>query len=194
MATEPEKPNAIDRREFLTEAGSLVLGAAAAGLAAYGPSSVRAGEVQVSGVIVHDPTVCAGCGVCSMMCSLLHEGQVGPLLSRADIVRKPFSYDFTFNVCQQCRTPGCYFACPLKDKARCIDEKTGARYVNEAECIGCGKCIEACPLDPPRTRLHPERNVAVNCDLCMNRDEGPICVEYCPMHALTYVKKEKRGD
>lgn len=194
MGSGEKKPGDIGRREFITEAGSLVLGGTVVALAACAPATAKAEEVPVSGVIVHDPTKCAGCGVCGMMCSLLHEGQVGPVLSRSDIMREPFTYDFTFNVCQQCPSPDCYFACPLKDTAMCIDEKTGARYVNEAECTACGECIAACPFDPPGIKLHPEKTIAITCDLCMGRDEGPICVEYCGMWALTYVKKEERGD
>ena len=193
MRPRRKKPGEIGRREFIAEAGKLALGGAVAGLVVCAPSTSQAGEVPPSGVILHDPDACAGCGVCSMMCSLTHEDQVGPRLSRADIVREPFTYDFTFNVCQQCRSPECYFACPLKDTARCIDETTGARYVNEAACIGCAECIAACPFTPPRTKLHPEKNVAIACDLCMKRDGGPICVAYCPMEALTYLKKERRG-
>jgi Fe-S-cluster-containing hydrogenase component 2 len=33
--------------------------------------------------------------------------------------------------------------------------------------------------------MHPEKRVALNCDRCMERGEGPICVEYCPMNALS---------
>ena len=113
-----------------------------------------------------------------MMCSLYHEGDVGPALSRSGIVRDPFTYDFTFNVCQQCSYPACYFACPLRDRARLIESRTGIVYVDEDECIGCGSCIAACQFEPPRTTMHPEKRVALNCDRCMERDEGPICVEY----------------
>jgi len=66
-----------------------------------------------------------------------------------------------------------------------IDEATGIVYVNEDECIGCGQCIKGCNFDPPRTTLHPDKRVALSCDRCMDRDEGPICAAYCTMEALT---------
>jgi Fe-S-cluster-containing hydrogenase component 2 len=36
--------------------------------------------------------------------------------------------------------------------------------------------------------MHPTKNVAVNCDLCRGRDSGPICVQFCTMHALSYTQ------
>lgn len=194
MAREKKKPDELSRRQFITRAGAVVITGAVAGLAAC-TTSTREDEVIVaaSGVIMHDPVKCLGCGVCGMMCSLYHEGEQGPALSRSGLVRDPFSYEFTYNVCQQCPSPSCYFACPFKDRARLIDEKTGARYVNEDECIGCGACVKACPFEPHRTKLHPEKKIAITCDLCRERKEGPICIEYCPGHALTYVTREKRG-
>ena len=213
MAEEKGKPKGMGRRQFITKAGAFVITGVLAGLAAC-KLAVKEEEqevpatkeeeqevpatkeeeqaVQVSGVIVHDVQKCVGCGVCGLMCSLSREGEQGPALSRSEVVRDPFNYDFAFNVCQQCPSPSCYFACPLKDTALCIDEVTGVKYVNEDACDGCGKCIAACPLDPKRIRLHPEKNVVFNCDLCRGREEGPICVEYCTMDALTLVAKDER--
>lgn len=202
MAEEKEESGAISRREFLTKAGAAVIVGATAGLAscvstatptpALTPTATPAPastptRVRESGVTVHDATRCAGCGVCGMMCSLYHEGQVGPTLSRSELVRDPLNSIYAFNVCQQCRSPGCYLACPLKDQALCIDESTGARYVNEDKCDGCGKCVKACPFDPPRIRINENKKVAQKCDLCRGREEGPICVQYCGMQALRYL-------
>ena len=182
----------IGRRRFIIGAGAFLVTGTIAAINACIPSSKRE-EVQAAGILVHDPSKCVGCGVCGLMCSLYHEGEQGNSLSRSELVRDPFTYEFTLNVCQQCPSPSCYFACPLKDIARCIDEVTGARYVDEEECSGCGKCVTACPLEPVRVKLHTEKNIAFNCDLCMGRDDGPICVEYCTANALTYVPKEERG-
>ena len=177
MARETGKPGGVGRREFIAGAVSTI----AAGV----PSLAEGTEAPTCRVLLHDAARCAGCGTCAMMCSLYHEGDVGPLLSRSEIVRDPFTYDFTFDVCQQCSFPGCYSACPLQDRARVIDDDTGIVYVDENECIGCGSCVAACRFEPPRTTMHPAKRVALNCDRCMERDEGPICVEYCTMNALS---------
>ena len=184
MARETGKPGGVGRREFIAGAGVFFTGAVTT-LVACASSAAEDTEAPACRVLLHDAARCAGCGTCAMMCSLYHEGDVGPALSRSGIVRDPFTYDFTFNVCQQCSFPKCYFACPLQDRARLIDGQTGIVYVDEDECIGCGSCIAACRFDPPRTTMHPEKRVALNCDRCMERDEGPICVEYCTMNALT---------
>ena len=149
-------------------------------------------KVPKSAVLAHDPNVCAGCGVCEVMCSLYHEGVLGPALARSHIVRQPFTAKHGHNTCQQCSSPSCYFACPLKDKAIRIDRTTGTTYIDEVECTGCGICIDACPFDPPRIKINAEKNVAFKCDLCKGRESGPICVEYCPFQALKFVPKDKR--
>ncbi len=177
MARESGKPGGVGRREFIAGAVSTVV----VGV----PSVGECADSSACRLLLHDAARCVGCGTCAMMCALYREGDVGPALSRSDIVRDPFSYDFLFNVCQQCIFPDCYFACPLRDRARRIDGRRGVVYVDEDKCIGCGRCITACRFEPPRTTMHPEKRVALNCDRCMERDEGPICVEYCPMDALS---------
>jgi Fe-S-cluster-containing hydrogenase component 2 len=149
-------------------------------------------DVIKSGVIIHDPDVCTGCGICELMCSLYQEGVQGPALARSHIIRQPFTANHSHIICQQCSSPGCYLACPLKDKAICVDITTDTVYVNEDECTGCGECIDACPFQPPRIRINTEKKVAFKCDLCRGREGGPICVEYCPFQALKLVSKDAR--
>ncbi len=144
--------------------------------------------VAADGLINHDEDECVGCGVCELMCGLYHYGEQGPSLSRSELVRDPFTYDHVWYVCQQCETAECYHACPEKDNARRIDPTSQAKYVIEDECIGCGECIKACPQEPVRVKMHPTKEVTMNCDLCRGRDDGPICVEYCTTHALSYTQ------
>lgn len=96
--------------------------------------------------------------------------------------------------CQQCSEPECYFACPLKDYAFFIDEKTGVRYIDTEKCNGCGICVTACPFEESRINLAKVngRTVAIKCDLCKDRPEGPVCVEVCDRQALTFVSSAGR--
>ena len=51
-------------------------------------------------------------------------------------------------------------------------------------CIGCGKCVELCPLN----NIHLENGKPVwgkNCTHCM------ACICYCPKEAIEYGKKSK---
>ena len=141
-----------------------------------------------SGAIVYQQGLCSACGVCEVMCSLWHEGMVGPAFARSNILRDPFTAKHRHITCPQCDDPACYFACPIKDKALCIDKATGVIYINEGECNGCGLCVGACPFDPSRIKLHAMKKVAFKCDLCMGRKEGPLCVEYCLFQALIFPK------
>lgn len=154
-------------------------------------ASNRVEKAPASARIVHDPLVCTGCGLCDLMCSLYHESEQGQALSRGELLGDRVTSEFTFTVCRQCRSPDCYDACPLKDTALCVDWVTGVKYINRDQCNGCGDCIDACPFDPPRIKLHPEKSVAFICDLCRGRADGPVCVEYCNFDALATAIKDK---
>jgi carbon-monoxide dehydrogenase iron sulfur subunit len=189
MAGDERKSGKTNRREFLTGTGAALAFGAAAGFA--GPSCTTAvlpGGEPAAGRIEHNPSLCAGCGVCGLMCSLYHEKETMVALSRSELVRDPFEGAYELNVCRQCPSPSCYQSCPQKDSALCIDPITGIKYVNPGKCKGCGECTRSCPLKPARIKLNPDKKVAFKCDLCRGRGKGPICLEYCSQHALTVVQ------
>jgi len=199
MAEKKSEEMKITRREFVAGAGTVLAIGAVSNLTACAPLATKTPTpsplegVPLSTRIVHDANLCAGCGVCGLMCAFYHEKEYGHSLARNELSRDPFNADFTFHVCQQCTSPNCYFACPKKDTALCVDEKTGVKYVNTAECLGCGSCSSACPFTPPRANVQPVKKVSFKCDLCRRRKDGPICVEYCTMHALRKVSGKERG-
>ena len=147
-----------------------------------------------SDVIVHDPAICSGCGICELMCSLYHEGEVSPALARGVLERDPFNAEYEFNACRQCLAPSCYISCPFPDKAIKVDRQTGVKYIVDEECTGCKKCIRACPVNPPGLKFNAEKKLAFKCDLCRGREQGPICVEYCPQGALSLLQAKRRKD
>ena len=148
-------------------------------------------KVLKAGKIVHNPELCTACGICEVMCSLWNEGTAGPVLARCNIKRAAFTAAHNYSGCRQCDQPHCYSACPLQDIALCIDVVTGVTYINGDECTGCLACLDACPFDPPGVKFDTGKGVAFKCDLCRDRDGGPICVEYCPFKALTYITNEE---
>jgi len=133
-----------------------------------------------------------------LACSLVHEGESNLSLSRIQVFSDSFGRyptDVTVFFCRQCQSPLCYLACPLSDKALCIDEKTGVRYINEVECTGCYQCVEACPYTPSRIIFRADKNVAVKCDLCRNapyweKEGKQACVSICPMKAIKFTSEK----
>ena len=154
------------------------------------PADIPA-EVPKSGKIVHNPDLCRGCKVCEVACSAYHDGICGSWLSRIHVVPDDLALEFPAHICHQCRYPSCYYACPKKDRSMCIDSETGARYINEDECLRCGKCAEACPFTPSLVwrRVEGTKKIYYTCDLCRGRENGPICVEVCPRNALTFIPR-----
>jgi Fe-S-cluster-containing hydrogenase component 2 len=159
----------------------------------------RGASVQRSGVIQTDPKLCLTCRECEVACSLYHERQCIPTQSRVQVDFDDFVPGFPeIRVCKQCAWPACYYACAAlyDDPAMSIDPATGARYVDEAKCRGCGACIRACPLTPEHAVLDfkkvSRKKVYFKCDLCRGRTEGPVCVEVCPAKCLTYTPAERR--
>lgn len=160
-------------------------------------STVPPIKLLKSGIIEYSPDRCVGCQRCVLACASVHGGAISPQLSRIMWIEEFVgreTYEPMF--CKQCDNPLCYWACPKKDQALSIDEVTGARYINADNCIGCQSCIRACPYTPPRINFDAERKVSIKCDLCMDRTNGPACIEVCSMisgsKAISFVKKEER--
>ncbi len=162
--------------------------------------------VPRSGYIQVDEKKCLACRECEVACSLFHEQQCSPSLASIQIDFDDFRPGFPdLRVCKQCDYPACYYACLAKhpdDPPMAIDQATGARYIDQAKCNGCRACLRACPLTPERpvifqkTLTEPDqartRKVYLKCDLCKDRQAGPVCVQICPGGALSYVPASRR--
>lgn len=191
----------LSRRGFLTGAG--VLAAAGVAASAAMPSKAHADEALASnaaktieeadgkkvfdgvqlarGRVVHNSALCSGCRTCEIVCATYHEGVASSMLSRM-FVRKDVMNACTTDIltCKHCAGPECVAACPTG--ALSVDPETGARVIDGEQCVGCQICMNACPVEPPRIRYNPEKNVCFKCDLCGGE---PQCVKFCPMGALT---------
>ncbi len=192
----------VSRREFLTGAGSLGMGAVFGGALFGGilfPDKVLAIPAS-EGYLLVDKTECAGCTTCMAACSMVHEGKVSLSLSRIQILRNPlisFPNDITQEQCHQCVYPACVEACPTG--AMHVDAANGnVRTVDEGKCIGCERCVNACPYAPARALWNPADRHAQKCDLCANtpymtEDGGPggkqACVEVCPASAIKFTRE-----
>jgi len=126
-----------------------------------------------------DYSKCTGCRTCEMVCSLIKEGKCNPLLSRNRVIKFEAKGISIPTTCANCGKPYCMLVCPVN--AISINAETAAVVVDETKCVGCRACAAVCPLG--QASYHPERKVAIKCDLC---EGDPQCVKFCPSGAISY--------
>jgi uncharacterized protein len=61
--------------------------------------------------------------------------------------------------------------------------RTVGLKIDSSKCTGCGKCKEACPTNLPDIIEGKARNTSPLCMCC------PICIDACPMEAISFVDK-----
>jgi len=130
---------------------------------------------------------CVGCRTCEVACSLKNLGNSNPTRSRIRVIRYERLgefHNYVPMVCQQCSTPLCMEACPVKAISR--NPETDAMVVDEDTCVGCKVCAMVCPIGG--VSIDPVSHVAYKCDLC---DGDPECVKYCDVEAISYIPKVK---
>lgn len=155
-------------------------------------ASLSQGKVKAWNRIVFDPQWCRTCKLCEMVCSIVHEGEARPALARINITFEAFKVIDPIQgiVCAQCPDAPCMAVCPVGAMSR--DPQTGAVIVDPDLCIGCMACRRACPWDVPKK--HPEHGIAVKCDLCKDREGGPVCVEMCPLTGKALRYEQNKND
>lgn len=129
-------------------------------------------------IVVDAKSQCVGCRQCQLSCSLEHEGQFAPWLSRVRLDRDQNLVLTNPVTCQQCEDASCAAACPM-DGVFQLDEKTGVLFIDRDKCVGCKQCIEACPFDV--IAYNEPEGIAMKCDLCFG---DPACVKACPAGVL----------
>ncbi|MGH7281584.1 MAG: cyclic nucleotide-binding domain-containing protein [Polyangiaceae bacterium] len=145
-------------------------------------------------LLVIDQESCVRCGHCAWSCASAHDDGVARLVRRGDKVvvgaREASSALLVPNSCQHCENPACMIDCPTGAIGR---DPRGDVFIREEICIGCGNCAKGCPWDniqmAPRSTGNKATSaiVAVKCDVCTGREEGPACVAACPVQAIARV-------
>ena len=134
------------------------------------------------------PERCTGCMACELYCSLSHEGQSIPTLSRVQILAEHNRKMLVPIVCVPCEENPCIAACP--EPGAIHKTQTGAVIIDEALCTACGKCARACRIGAIRIHRLAGRGkngkaVALKCDQC---DGDPWCAKVCPVKAIIKVE------
>jgi protein NrfC len=189
----------LSRRQFVTGAGILGFGAMLGGTFVKGillPDETLAIPAS-KGYLIVDTKMCSGCDTCMLACATVHHGEASLSLSRIQVQTEPFvafPEGIVQNQCRQCPFPACVEACPTG--ANHVDTEHGnVRTVDARKCIGCERCVAACPFTPARILWNNEEKHSQKCDLCTNtpfwNETGGIggkqaCVEFCPMHAIAF--------
>ena len=125
---------------------------------------------------------CSECQVCALACSLYHDGECGLSAARLAVVKDMSRFTFDITICRHCLSPACVAACP--SDAISVDRR-GVVRIDQDECVRCGACASGCPFG---AIFHDAlRDRYIKCDLCAERDAGPLCVEVCPTSALELV-------
>lgn len=137
---------------------------------------------------------CVRCDDCVRACAAAHGGN--PRFVRHGRV---FDHWMMANACMHCADPVCMIGCPTGAIHR--DLGTGMVVVNDATCIGCATCANACPYDnirmveirdlDARPVVDPTTQQpivkATKCDYCTGLPGGPACVRACPHDAMERV-------
>lgn len=152
-------------------------------------------------LLVIDQESCVRCGHCAWSCASAHADGVARIVRRGDkVVTGADETAATLllpNSCQHCENPACMLDCPTGAIGR---DPRGDVFIRESICIGCGNCAKGCPWDniqmapraphgdaDARGEQPLSATVAVKCDVCEGRDEGPACVAACPVEAIARV-------
>lgn len=95
---------------------------------------------------------CTSCKACTAGCIAEQKSPPGvvyrPVYEEESGTFPQVRRRFTPRPCQQCDKPPCVAACPKKGKATWKStegESAGVVMINYEECIGCGRCVIACP-------------------------------------------------
>ncbi len=131
------------------------------------------------------PSLCIGCRICANSCAVVHEGSANPRLGRITVRQNLVErYEFQ-ELCRHCQDAPCVDACMVG----CIEknEETGV-VTNDDRCVGCWMCLMVCPFGGMKRDIH--KNMAIKCDQCQDREQGPVCVQACPTGALVFEERE----
>ncbi len=211
----------VSKRNMLKKAGVAAAGITAASLLPAMEAAAARGTAP-RWVMVFDLRRCIGCRGCTVACKAEYDVPLGAwntvvneeVVGKYPNTKKPF-LPIRCNHCEGNKADGippCVKACPeypkTRQKFKTPDGKTiryrdGATYkrpdglilYKNEYCIGCGKCIEACPYGARafnkriKAGKDSTKNGITKCSSCQHRiDQGvaPACTNICQGRARIF--------
>jgi len=213
------KTTKINRRQMLGGTGAAVAGTVAL---ATPISRAEAAPKVARWVMVMDLRRCVGCRACTVSCKAENDVSLGRFRT---VIQENTWGEFPATkkgflplMCNHCTgnkkdgNPPCIVACPqfpgkrakfITPEGKKIRYRTGGTYkrpdgivlIDTEQCIGCGKCIDACPygvrsFNPfVKAGADPSKQAADKCTMCAHRvDKGvePSCVNTCQGRARIF--------
>jgi formate dehydrogenase iron-sulfur subunit len=161
--------------------------------------------------MIQDNTRCIGCRACMVACKewndlpaekadfFAGEGYQNP----RDLDANNYTL-ITFNekveqgewvfgrlLCMHCDEPACVSVCPTAALTKTED---GPVVFDEARCIGCRYCMQACPFVIPKYDYENLAPKIHKCTMCADRiqaDLAPACATVCPTDAIVYGERDE---
>lgn len=153
--------------------------------------------------VMADPRYCVACKACMGACIAKHSVPDDAGFPRLKVIQVNELASAPV-LCHQCEEAPCAAACPTGALFR--DEENARIGVNMSLCIGCRSCVNACPFGAVDVVAAPQafdlgglsvgaasQASVIKCDRCVDRDNGPACVEACASHALRIMQREDDG-
>lgn len=129
-----------------------------------------------------DTSKCVGCFACHVACQNQNElGDDSAFIRFEDKETGQYpqvKYTIAPMQCMHCAEAPCIPVCPTTASAK--DKDTGLTLVDRTKCMGCRRCVAACPYNA-RVYLKDE-GIAQGCNLCISlvrEGQEPACVATC---------------
>ena len=133
-----------------------------------------------------DRSRCIGCLTCVTACVVSHESNDARNRVVIDSEGKCAPI-----FCRHCDRPECVSTCMIG----AVPQSAGDGFVeyDREKCASCYMCVMACPYGVLKSDRIEHKEI-MKCDMCVHRSSdgspAPMCVEICPMKAITMEEVE----
>jgi formate dehydrogenase iron-sulfur subunit len=149
-----------------------------------------------SKALLIDVANCVGCRECARACAEVNnlpQEEATELSATHYTVVQSLNDDQTFvrRLCMHCNEPTCVSACLVGAFTK---TETGAVLYDEAKCIGCRYCMQACPFEVPRYEWSSLSPKVQKCKMCYERVAAggkTACTEACMFGATTFGDRDE---